>query len=172
MIHSRFSTQQIFADKNLKSLVKDMSLAQTETTLGLVPLCNFVVNSEDTPYSSAQQVVEYSSPLITQMGMLGVVDTSTKPILFCVGVTGSSGADLARTMDQHRVSTAMFVSEQIQRQVRDVGAKNMSMPVTWPRMDLFDIAMRAMMGIAHYSAWEVLTDVQLRGGGCSQLMHS
>ena len=75
-------------------------------------------------------MVEYSSALITQMGMLGVVDTSTKPILFCVGVTGSSGADLARTMDQHRVSTAMFVSEQIQRQVRNMGAKNISMPVT------------------------------------------
>ena len=75
-------------------------------------------------------MVEYSSALITQMGMLGVVDTSTKPILFRVGVTGSSGADLARTMDQHRVSTAMFVSEQIQRQVRNMGAKNISMPVT------------------------------------------
>lgn len=107
-----------------------MSLAQTETALGLVPLCNAVANSDGTPYSSAQQVVEYSSVLITQMGKLGVVDTSTKPILFRVCVTGSSGADLARTMDQHRVSTAMFVSEQIQRQVRNMGAKNIPMPVT------------------------------------------
>ena len=63
----------------------------------------------------------------------------------------------------------MNVSEQIQKQVCDMGKKNASMPVTWPRMDLFGIAMRAMMGIAHYSAWGVLTAAKLRGGGVASV---
>ena len=57
------------------------------------------------------------------------------------------------------------LSEQIQSQVCDTGVKNMSMRVTLPKLDLLGIAMRAMMGIVHYSAWGVLSDVQLRGGG-------
>ena len=38
------------------------------------------------------------------------------------------------------------MSEQFPSQVHDMGVKNMSMPVTWPKMDLFGIRALLCLG--------------------------
>uniref|UniRef100_A0A2V0RNE1 Capsid n=1 Tax=viral metagenome TaxID=1070528 RepID=A0A2V0RNE1_9ZZZZ len=134
----------------------------------LVPLSGIIAACDGTPYADENEVVDYYGALNSSMIMRGCVDSSSKNMAFRVGVRGPRG-NIPRPLPEHRVDTSMGMGEEFMRSCEQMNRTNQSMPVSWPRVDLFGTARRLAMACAHYAVWGRLTPAEIRGGGNVQI---
>lgn len=112
------------------------------------------------------QFRRYKSDLTTQTILRGVVDSSTKAILFEVGARNYSASSIARHLDiTVGGDCAIRVDSLLAADFAGAARKYANFTGDFAVMDLGGVVERLAAGIAFYANTGSLTALQLRGGG-------